>query len=370
VIGAGAGTHDNLFEECWAWGTGRYKFIIYQSTNTIVRRSVARHDYHGGLWAKQNSGFTNYDSTNTQFQNNIVIDSGVADGSSGVIYGGIWEENNSGTDKSGKITGSIFLNIKSSLAAISDWKASGNRTISNNVLWDIDGGYATDNQGNVPTAHITVSNLTIGNARGTYPGWNNFWGVGSGSMHQIDVSTTNSIIYGSHDYGIADYMASDYNALYNNRVNYGGDHTPTPGAHDIITTNPLTNGLIYLPRIEAGTVLKTAGQGGGQIGAEIMYQHGVSGTLYGEPGWDTLTSVPLWPFPNEALIKSDFASYNGPGPSGKRGFAADGNGLYGGPITLTSYIWEYLGNPCPVGICTTGVPDTTPPAAPTGVIVS
>ena len=30
---------------------------------------------------------------------------------------------------------------------------------------------------------------------------------------------------------------------------------------------------------------------------------------------------------------------------------APGNGLYGGPITLTSYIWEYLGNPCPVGVC-------------------
>ena len=47
-------------------------------------------------------------------------------------------------------------------------------------------------------------------------------------------------------------------------------------------------------------------------------------------------------------------AYSGGGVSGNRGFAADGNGLYGGPITLTSYIWEYLGNPCPADICNYG----------------
>ncbi|MEA3360776.1 MAG: Ig-like domain-containing protein, partial [Thermodesulfobacteriota bacterium] len=37
-----------------------------------------------------------------------------------------------------------------------------------------------------------------------------------------------------------------------------------------------------------------------------------------------------------------------------------GNGLYGGPITLTSYIWEYLGNPCPIEFYgTTALPTVT-----------
>jgi hypothetical protein len=92
--------------------------------------------------------------------------------------------------------------------------------------------------------------------------------------------------------------------------------------------------------------LKTAGVSGTQIGAEIMYQHGVSGTLYGETGYDTLTSVPLWPWPNEALIKADFASYSGPGPSGVRGFAT-GTSKDGTAQSLTKYIWEYLGNTIP-----------------------
>jgi hypothetical protein len=55
-------------------------------------------------------------------------------------------------------------------------------------------------------------------------------------------------------------------------------------------------GLKYLPRIEAGSALAVAG-----AGANILYQQGVSGTLYGETGYNTLTSTQLWPYPNEQL---------------------------------------------------------------------
>ena len=54
-------------------------------------------------------------------------------------------------------------------------------------------------------------------------------------------------------------------------------------------------------------------------------------------------------------------SYDGSGGEpeimGNIGFCADGTGLYGGNITLTSYIWEYLGNPCPQEICDYGSQD-------------
>jgi hypothetical protein len=43
----------------------------------------------------------------------------------------------------------------------------------------------------------------------------------------------------------------------------------------------------------------------------------------------------LWPWPNEARIKTDFADYR------SRGFSA-------GPKTLTDYIWSYLGNASPI----------------------
>jgi hypothetical protein len=93
-------------------------------------------------------------------------------------------------------------------------------------------------------------------------------------------------------------------------------------------------------------------------GAKMLKRYGVSGTRWGEPGFDQLTGEDLWPWPYEAKIKAVFAETNPP-PAGNspttnntaRGFAANGNGLYGGPITLTSYIWEYLGTPCPTTVC-------------------
>jgi hypothetical protein len=75
---------------------------------------------------------------------------------------------------------------------------------------------------------------------------------------------------------------------------------------------------------------------------------GASESLYGDSGWDTITDENLWPWPNEDILKSKISSYSLHGVNSKRGFCLAGNGLYGGPITLTSYIWEYLGNPCPM----------------------
>lgn len=68
-----------------------------------------------------------------------------------------------------------------------------------------------------------------------------------------------------------------------------------------------------------------------------------------------VTDEVLWPWPNEARIKADFAESFENMPleyqNADRGFVVEGTGLYGGPITLTSYIWEYLGHPCPSEVC-------------------
>lgn len=66
----------------------------------------------------------------------------------------------------------------------------------------------------------------------------------------------------------------------------------------------------------------------------------MSGSLYGEPGWDAVTAENLWPFPNEDIIRGKMRTYSLHGANGKRGFCVDGQ-------TLTKYIWEYLGNPIP-----------------------
>jgi hypothetical protein len=99
-----------------------------------------------------------------------------------------------------------------------------------------------------------------------------------------------------------------------------------------VTINPFTNGLLYLPRIEAASSLKTIGIGGGQIGAQIVNRIGTAGTLQGEAGWNTDTGAALWPYPNEARIKKEICTEAGI----TRGFCFDSS--------LTHYIMNYLGN--------------------------
>ena len=108
-------------------------------------------------------------------------------------------------------------------------------------------------------------------------------------------------------------------------------------------------------------------------GATVLKQYGISGTRWGQTGYDQITSVDLWPWPFQDVIKSVFRESNNV-PAGNspamndtfRGFAANGSGLYGGPVTLTSYIWEYLGAPCPPTACT--VFAVTPSASANGAI--
>jgi hypothetical protein len=81
------------------------------------------------------------------------------------------------------------------------------------------------------------------------------------------------------------------------------------------------------------------------VGATIEHRYGSSGLRYGAAGFDTLTDVPLWPWPNEDRIKREMCA------STTRGFCSTGKRLDGSnPITLTSYVWETLGNPIPAGI--------------------
>lgn len=46
----------------------------------------------------------------------------------------------------------------------------------------------------------------------------------------------------------------------------------------------------------------------GGAGADLTSRFGVSGTLFGEPGFDQPSADPLWPWPNEARMKADFDS--------------------------------------------------------------
>jgi hypothetical protein len=383
----GPGNDYVLVEESYAYGGARYQFLVYQSDHTVMRRNVARLDYWDSNYL-QAAIFTNYDSIHTVWQNNIAIDTDGAICCSGHhgMYGGFFNENkeNDHPDTSESFYGNIVLSTyPDSFTGFWDAKVSGSHVYQDNIVWGSTGGFDVQ-QGPGDVGSITASNLTVGATTDTYNGPNGNPGKGTGISvavwpgSMVSNLVTNSIFVNNHSYGVADRVNGDYNSFYGNGSNYGGYYTPTPGAHDIVSHNVIykttTNSggsLKYLPRgPESGSTLSAAGQGGGRIGAQVLWKIGVDGTLYGENGYNTVRSPAngygsstdsLWPFPNEAMIKSDMASYSGSGSVGTRGFAANGNGLYGGPLTLTSYIWEYLGNACPADICGGG---STPPSTP------
>lgn len=373
AINVGPASDYTLVEESYVYGGSRYPFLVYQSTHTVVRRCVSRLDYWNGSLEAAN--FANYNGDNTVWENNIAIDSDTANilGGAG-LYGGFFSENKppdsswSGTATRETHRGNIVLNVKAFYSAIYDYDISNLHTYSDDIVWDSYGGYYGDYvHGDAPV--LDATRFTIGKVLGTYDGMNGqgsagtgyFIGPGTGGVVVMN-TVTSSIFWDEPSYGIADFAAGDYNSYWGNGANYGGSYmTPAAGPHDL--TSNLTAGLMYLPRIEMGSPLLTAGDGGGQVGASVVFMWGTTGTLWGDPGYDTITSDLLWPFPNEAVIGADMASYTGPGAAGVRGFTA-GDSKDGTPQTLTKYIWEYLGNQIPPDIygfhiATLGLPSGT-----------
>lgn len=178
-------------------------------------------------------------------------------------------------------------------------------------------------------------NIVLNEGVGIVGLFNREWGTGNTVSHTVVWDLNGSST------GVGGVRANSADHL-----TIGGN---IPGTAVDLTTGAATSSLI-------GTT--PANLLSNSPGATIIKRYGVSGTLWGEPGYDQLTNDDLWPWPYEDKIKAVFAEQNNP-PSGyspsvnntKRGFAADGNGLYGGPISLTSYIWEYLGTPCPTNVC-------------------
>ena len=387
---------DTLIEGFYSWGHSRYKIQFQRSERGVVRRSVGRPDVYRG--DNPTGGFVAYCSKEMVFENNIIVD-----GDQNQFW--TWYKNlaaafgNPATGCSNlpeniQVYRSISLNTNLGLI---DTDASDNpdpNIWEDLIGWDIElplyyGKSAGGRFEKFPTSihravGATQSNrLTIGDVD-TYGGKPGRFLYSRSEPSTVD----NSIIYrlgwdGTqlHDRGgfLASTGSSTFDLDSNNIFGYLGFETN--GNAQItrtITTDPRANGLNYLPRLDADSPLRHQAFDNGRVGAEVMTFMGSSGTFYNDADAKKETGIQMWPFPHEDLIKEKFAEYSytggtaGPtfesGPvetlHGDRGFAGAGTGLYGGAITLTSYIWEYLGNICPEDICLYGEGTVSPPPPP------
>jgi len=361
--GSGAGVNfivsadDSLMEDCYVFGRCRAAFYFRcPGRRQMYRRCVVRMDD----MAANNlgtSGIVFYGTRSGAAFNCISLD---YDGKyvsnyqgAGAGIGARSEDADAFPASNLVWEGCVVLNHKTHLASdptelgvVSGFSAIGTTWIvksfqRNNVVWDMDRGYGIANSMGVTLDTSRYEHLTIGRIADTAV--QNSRGTALYQLYGIPLRDSIAAFCERHGFEYCDDV--DYVNVYGNGTNFYG--TPTPAHYT--TVNPLTNGLQYLCRIEDGSALKTAGVGGGQVGATIVKRIGVDGTFYGESGYDTLMGVDLWPWPNESIIREKMRAYTPEyipagesvaGPDPHRGFCADGE-------TLTHYIWNYLGNGVP-----------------------
>lgn len=315
-----------LFEDCWSYGPGgRYNFMAYNSNYVIFRRCVARHD---GEWTDTKgdpeAGICIYNSSHVEIQNCIVIDSNLTYHSWTAGYYIICNTASPNGTIDVRVRGCISINNTELWGFAND----GDCSVQMNVFDDnlvLDSVYGMGNASSQCDIVSTLNRCTVIDVTNGFANWND---------NQYDL--TNSIILNASGYDFNSGLTRSYIDRYN--ITNPQSCTSNCNSYD-----PEASGLLYPVRIESSSVLKTLGSSGGQIGSEILKKWGTSGTLWGETGYNTLTNDDLWPFPNEEIIKTFMSDVS------TRGFCANtvNPRTDTGFITLTSYIWEYLGNDIP-----------------------
>ena len=269
------GASNILLEDSWVYGTGgRYKVLVYNASKVVLRRVVVRHD---GGWSydgdNPQGGFSLYDSKDVICQDCMFLDSvSNLSGFEAALYL-VSNGTTSQTQSNVTVNGAVIINSPNNgLAAEGNGAAVAYAVKDVAVVNSASGGFNTNNSSH--TLNITRGLASVRGA--PYAAWR-------GSVN------ASACVY------------------------KGGSNQAS-----------LSNCSGTLPKYP--TVLNASGQG-----ANIQKRIGVSGTLWGEAGYNDTQTQDLWPYPNEARIKSDFDSVRA---------------AFGGK-TLTKYVFEQFGNAAP-----------------------
>ena len=350
------GNNYNLVEDSWIWAEGeRIIASNYRSDYNVWRRVVIRGDGCNRVEClgpgNPNVGITVYDSNHVSIQNVIVVDRVLGLGSPYADFAAAQHTPGKYLFGMNEWLGTISIRAPDSgyyMEPDSDGTIDSTIKISNAVSWKA--RYSGINITRSGTNNV-LENITVVNSG--YDGIRIGKRLTSGKL-------TNSISVNSGRYGVnSSYPSSSMNVFNSGEDNYYESRKKC--LRSCFSFDPTRGGttasLKYLLRIEAGSKLKQAGNDGKDIGANILFRYGEDGSRYGEEGYNRLTSVPLWPWENEELIKEQMCKNT------DRGFCTNGNRKNGAkPVTLTSYIWELLGNPIPVSVYR--MPENKPASGP------
>ncbi|MCB1051446.1 MAG: hypothetical protein KDC71_12685 [Acidobacteria bacterium] len=322
------GAHHVLIEDCWFYGLGgRYNLLVFNSEQIVLRRIVARHDsgWDGSAGSNPEAAICIYSSRDVQVQNALCIDNTL-----NYFY---WEatlylNKNNGTSlpmENVVVQGTLCLHNRGVGIKLDGAGPVTNSIIRDTVVWDgPSAGVATNSGG---SGHqVLLDQMLIGQ---------NDRGVSCGGQSGNQIETLNSILVDNPN-GAFIQNSGTLTHRYNNCFNNGAQCQAT-GETGL---DPYANGLLFPTRLEADSIFWALGEGGTRMGMNITRQIGISGTLYGEPGFDSVTTEPLWPWPFEQRIASEMCDETQSGVA-DRGWCLT-------PQSLTQYVWGTLGNnfPC------------------------
>ena len=325
------GNTNNLVEDVWIWGRNRAIASNYRADNNVWRRVVVRGDGCGSGQCtgsgNPNVGITVYDSANVSLQNVLVVDRILAGGTSYADFA--TAQHTSGRAfGNNEWLGTISLNSEDSCYIF-----EADETSLKNPAWrlhDVIGWNCTSTGFNASGEADSATELLNGTflVRG-----------GDGVAVRVPAEQARNtiarvIVTGTARYATnigTDYTYFDQHGQWADGLDYAGRCV-----EGCKTSDPLQDGnppsLRYPTRIEPGSLLKGAAAGA-DIGANVEFRYGADGTFSGQPGYNELSSVPLWPWPNEDLIRADLCA------SETRGLCSR--------QSLTEYVWTLLGNPVP-----------------------
>lgn len=340
------GNSNNLIEDVWIWASQqRIIAINYQANQNVWRRVIVRGDgcntSECTASGSPSVGISVYDSRDNSMQNVMVIDR-VLTGVPASNYYSDFATAQHSNPVDLYLGRNEWLGPMSINAPDSGFTFEADNVIANAITWTLTNALVVSKGGDGinmgSTGPVAIRNATAISSGLSGDGIRIAPGSPSAS------SVTNVVVKGFNR-GINSSITPSYTDTFGGNMLYN-QTTPTVGVH---STNPLADGgtpsIKYPVRIEAGSLLKGAGQGGADIGANLVNRYGAEGTYYGTSNYNSLSNQALWPWPNEARIKKEMCVGT------TRGFCSTGKRLDGiNPITLTSYIWESLGNPIPAGI--------------------
>lgn len=317
-----------LVEDCFSYGRMRYAFgvsgaVSYQDNFVLFRRCIARLDYFSSGDEEPNGAFISYSQSHVYFQNCIAVDGIDARNYGAGSYTRYLYAPNGSEYLS--FNGCIVIECEGSLIHYEGDVSGGsvkNCLFINNVqynssdfMFDANG---TNNHGDIRSCTFFYNNINDGLL----------------SQTQGAAAVERCAFYGDTvvTYLIAD-MTSDSIAvfgqsgtMFNTYANSNATNRFTDAGY-----SPITNYTYPAWQISGGNLDNV------NVGCDIYYQIGASGTYVNDTGWNAVQATPLFPLAIQDSAKAIMSRYNLHSVDGSRGWA-------GSSLTLSEYILEALGN--------------------------